>query len=163
MLGLRCCIGVSAAAVAGAALRCIFFCLCWVFVAASGFLQRPWRGLLSVVARILLISVASLVVEHGLYRHRGSWRAGSGVALRGLGCPAACGIFLEEGSNPCPVHCQAESYPLYHQGSPTGWFFKTYFPLIKKVINIVGVYVSKTYSFMSFYYRLSHMEPNMVK
>ena len=43
-------------------------------------------------------------------------------------------------------------------GSPTGWFFKTYFPLIKKVIIIVGVYVSKTHSVMSFYYRLSHME-----
>ena len=30
------------------------------------------------------------------------------VAL-GLSCPAACEIFLGQGLNPCPVHCQADS------------------------------------------------------
>ena len=25
-----------------------------------------------------------------------------------------CGIFLNQGQNPCPLHCQAESYTLYH-------------------------------------------------
>ena len=25
-----------------------------------------------------------------------------------------CGIFLNQGQNPCPLHCQADSYPLYH-------------------------------------------------
>ena len=29
----------------------------------------------------------------------------------------ACGIFLDQGLNPCPLHWQAYSYPL-HQGSP---------------------------------------------
>ena len=136
MPGLRCCVGVSVAAVSGGCSS-----------SSSAFFSFQWLR--------LLWSTGS--------RHRGSWRADSGVAVRGLRCPAACGIFLEEGSNPCPLHCQADSYPLYHQGSPTGWFFKTCFPLIKKVIDIVGVYVSKTHSLMSFYYRLSHMEPNMVK
>ena len=25
-----------------------------------------------------------------------------------------CGIFLNQGQNPCPLHCQADSHPLYH-------------------------------------------------
>ena len=28
------------------------------------------------------------------------------------------GIFLDQGSNPCPLHWQADSSPLYHQGCP---------------------------------------------
>ena len=36
----------------------------------------------------------------------------------GLSCSAACGIFPDQGSNPCPLHWQADSYPLRHQGSP---------------------------------------------
>ena len=35
-----------------------------------------------------------------------------------LSCSVACGIFLDQGSNPCPLHWQVASYPLYHQGSP---------------------------------------------
>ena len=31
---------------------------------------------------------------------------------------AACGIFLDQGSNPCILHWQADSLPLSHQGSP---------------------------------------------
>ena len=38
----------------------------------------------------------------------------------GLSCSAACGIFPDQGSNPCPLHWQADSQPLRHQGSP--WF-----------------------------------------
>ena len=36
----------------------------------------------------------------------------------GLSCSAACGIFPDQGSNPCPLHWQADSQPLHHQGSP---------------------------------------------
>ena len=35
----------------------------------------------------------------------------------GLSCSAACGIFPGRGSNPCPVHWQADSQPLRHQGT----------------------------------------------
>ena len=31
------------------------------------------------------------------------------VVARGLSCPMACGIFLDQGSNPCPLHWQADS------------------------------------------------------
>ena len=37
----------------------------------------------------------------------------------GLNCSAACGIFLDRGLNPCPLHWQVDSQPLRHQGSPT--------------------------------------------
>ena len=36
----------------------------------------------------------------------------------GLSCSVACGIFPDQGSNPCPLHWQEESQPPCHQGSP---------------------------------------------
>ncbi|KAJ8776297.1 hypothetical protein J1605_015595 [Eschrichtius robustus] len=45
-------------------------------------------------------------------------RAGSVVVAHGPSCSAACGIFADQGSNPCPLHWQADSQPLRHQGSP---------------------------------------------
>ena len=36
----------------------------------------------------------------------------------------ACGIFPDQGSNPCPLHWQADLYSLRHEGSPTCFFFK---------------------------------------
>ena len=53
-----------------------------------------------------------------LLRSTGSRRAGSVVVAHGLSCSAACGIFPDQGSNPCPLHWQADSQPLRHQGSP---------------------------------------------
>ena len=41
----------------------------------------------------------------------------------GPSCSAACGIFLDQGSNPCPLHWQADSQPLRHQGSSGFCFF----------------------------------------
>ena len=47
------------------------------------------------------------------------------AAVRGLSscdtrgcCSTACGIFPDQGSNLCPLHWQAHSYPLCPQGSP---------------------------------------------
>ena len=39
--------------------------------------------------------------------------------VHGLRCSAACGIFPDQGLNPCPLHWQADSQPLRHQGSPS--------------------------------------------
>ena len=39
-----------------------------------------------------------------------------------LSCSASCGIFLDQGSNPCPLHWQADSQSLCHQGSPRDSF-----------------------------------------
>ena len=53
-----------------------------------------------------------------LLRSTGSRCAGSAIVAHGLSCSAACGIFPDQGSNPCPLHWQADSQPLHHQGSP---------------------------------------------
>ena len=59
-----------------------------------------------------------------LLQSTGSRRAGSVIVAHGLSCSAACGIFPDQGSNPCPLHWQADSQPLRHQGSPYITFFK---------------------------------------
>ena len=61
----------------------------------------------------LLIAVGSLIAEHELQVSRVSV-----VVAHVLSCPAACGIFLDQGSNLCPLHQQADSLPPDHQGSP---------------------------------------------
>ena len=53
-----------------------------------------------------------------LLRSTGSRRAGSVTVAHGLSCFMACGILPDQGSNPCPLHWQADSQPLCHQGSP---------------------------------------------
>ena len=89
------------------------------------------RGRCLVAARGLLIVVASLVAEHRLQGAgalvvvaRGLQRTAVAVVLR-FSHPAACGIFLEQGSNPCPLHWQEDSYPLTHQWCPNAIFICT--------------------------------------
>lgn len=52
------------------------------------------------------------VTEHG------AREAGSAVAVQGLRCPETRGIFLDQGSNPRPLHWREDSSPLDHQGGP---------------------------------------------
>ena len=49
----------------------------------------------SLVVRGLLTAAASLVVEHWIQSE------GSIVVAPGLSCSEACGILLDQGSNPC--------------------------------------------------------------
>ena len=91
----------------------IYLWLCWVFVfvrglslvAASGGHSSSWCPGLSLLRPLLLQST-------------GSRCAGSVVVAHGPSCSAACGIFPDQGLNPCPLHWQADSQPLRHQGSP---------------------------------------------
>ena len=53
-----------------------------------------------------------------LLRSTGSRRAGSAIVAHRPSCSVACGIVPDQGSNPCPLHQQADSQPLRHQGSP---------------------------------------------
>ena len=53
-----------------------------------------------------------------LLRSTGSRRAGSAIVAHGPSRSTACGIFPDQGSNPWPLHWQADSQPLHHQGSP---------------------------------------------
>ena len=88
--------------------------LCWVFVSV--------RGLSLVVASGGHSSsrCTGLSLSRPLpLRSTGSRRAGSVIVAHGLSCSAACGIFPDQGSNLCPLHWQADSQPLHHQGSPS--------------------------------------------
>ena len=73
-------------------------------VAASGGHSSSWCVGLSLSRPLLL-------------RSTGSRCASSVIAAHGPTC-SACGILPDQGSNPCPVHRQADSQPLRHRGSP---------------------------------------------
>ncbi|XP_067607093.1 cilia- and flagella-associated protein 68 isoform X1 [Pseudorca crassidens] len=47
---------------------------------------------------------------------------GSAAMVHRPSCSAACGIFPDRGTNPCPLHRQVDSQPLRHQGSPRLFF-----------------------------------------
>ena len=80
-------------------------CCAWAFSSCGE------QGLLFIAVRRLLIVVASLIAEHGLQAHglQQLWHTGSVVVAHGLSCSMACGILPEQGSNPCPLHWQADS------------------------------------------------------
>ena len=50
------------------------------------------------------------------------WSSGPVVVVHGLSCSASCGLFWEQGSNPCLLHWRVDSLPLSHQGSPATGF-----------------------------------------
>ena len=84
-----------------------FFWLHWAFIAAHR---------LSLLAVFGLLIAAASLVEGGLYSMLASVvtvcglrSEGSVVVTHGLSCPAACVIFLDQGSNLCPLHWQADS------------------------------------------------------
>ena len=54
----------------------------------------------------------------------------------GLSWPRSMWIFPDQGSNPCPLHWQADSSPLGQQGSPTWHTWITYAFVITCSINI---------------------------
>ena len=60
-----------------------------------------------------------------LLRSTGSRCTGSATVAHGPSHSVACGIFPDQGLNPCPLHWQADSQPLRHQGSPLQSYFKT--------------------------------------
>ena len=91
----------------------IYFWLCWVFVSVRGLsLAAASEGHSSSRCAGLSLSRPLLL------RSTGSRRAGSVVVAHGPSCSAACGILPDQGSNPCPLHWQADSQPLRYQGSP---------------------------------------------
>ena len=87
--------------------------LCWVFVSVRGLsLVAASGGHCSSRCAGLSLSRPLLL------RSTGSRRAGSVTVAHGPSCSAACGIFPDQGANPRPLHWQADSQPLRHQGSP---------------------------------------------
>ena len=75
----------------------IYFWLCWVFVSVLGLpLVAASGGHSSSRCAGLSLSWTLLL------RSTGSRRAGSVVVAHGPSCSAACEIFPDQGSNPCP-------------------------------------------------------------
>ena len=96
----------------------IYFWLCWVFISVRGLsLVAASRGHSSSRCAGLSLSRPLLL------QSTGSRRTGSVVVAHGPSCSVACGILPDQGSNPCPLHWQADSQPLRHQGSPGGEHF----------------------------------------
>ena len=100
---------------------CMYVWLCWVFVSV--------RGLSPVVASGGHSSsrcgghsssrCAGLPPSRPLsLTSTGSRRTGSATVAHRPSRSAACGILPDQGSNPHPLHRQADSQPLRHQGSP---------------------------------------------
>ena len=124
----------------------IMFWLCWVFVAVWAFSSCAARGLLSrhsaqashcdgcsccgaqaleCVCR--LSSYGSQALEHRL-----------NIVPQVLSCYTVCGIFLDQGLNPCLLHWQADPLPLSHQGSPNLSSIELIF--FKKLIFVIIIF-----------------------
>ena len=101
----------------------IYLWLCWVFVSVRGLSLVVASGGHSSSRR-----AGPSLSRPLLLRSTGSRRAGSAIVAHGPSCSAACGIFPDQGSNPCPLHWQADSQPLSHQGSPELPYLKNFVP-----------------------------------
>ena len=77
----------------------INFWLCWVFVSVLGLSLVAASGDHSS-SRCAGLSLSWPL----LLRSTGSRRAGSVIVAHGPSRSAACGIFPDQGSNPCPLH-----------------------------------------------------------
>ena len=86
----------------------------WVFNAVRGL------SLAAVSLGFHFSAWASLVQSAGFRARRPQSLKikGSVVVDSGLSCSGACGIFPQQGLNPCFLHRQADSYSLYPQGHP---------------------------------------------
>ena len=87
--------------------------LCCVFVSVRGLSPVAASG-----GHSSLRCVGLSLSRPLLLRSTGSRRAGSVTVAHRPNCSMACGIFRDQGLNLCPLHWQADSQPLRHQGSP---------------------------------------------
>ena len=119
----------------------IYFWLCWVFVSVRGLsLVAASRGHSSS-------RCAGLSPPRPLpLRSTGSRRAGPAAVAHGPSCSAACGILPDQGPNPHPLHRQADSQPLRHQGSPFSFFLNLilflYFLYSRFLLVIYFIHIS---------------------
>ena len=86
-------------------------------VASSG-AYSSLQCLGSSLQRLLLLWSAGSRHMGAVVAARGFSSVDSVVVAQGLSCSSACGIFPGQGWSLCPLHWQADSYPLCHQGSP---------------------------------------------
>ena len=109
----------------------IYFWLCWVFVSVRGLSLVAASGGHSS-SRCVGLSLSRPL----LLQSTGSRCAGSAIVAHGPSCSAACGIFPDQGSNACPLHWQADSQPLRHQGSPV-------YALKSFILHLTGIKLTR--------------------
>ena len=85
----------------------VYFRLPWVFIAAWAFSHCSEQRHLLIVVHELLTAIASLVADQG--SRMCQLCMGSVVVAQGLSCRTACGIFLDQGLNLCPLHWYVDS------------------------------------------------------
>ena len=110
--------------------------MCWVFVSARGLSPVVESGGHSS-SRSAGLSLSRPL----LLRSTGSRRTSSVVVAHGPSCSAACGIFPDQGSNPCPLHWQADSQPLCHQGSPGVIFICNSLKTFSIIYMIISIFI----------------------
>ena len=108
----------------------IYLWLCWVFVSVRGLSLVAASGSHSS-SRCVGLSLSWPL----LLWSTGSRRAGSVIVGHGPSCSVACGIFPDQGLNPCALHWQADSQPLRHQGSPHVTLNRTFFLLFILIVH----------------------------
>ena len=90
----------------------------------AGFLQLRWAG-----ATLWCGAQASHCSGFSCCRARALGMRASVIVAHGLNCYKACGIFPDQGSNPCPLHWQVDSF----------FFFLIYFWLCWVFVAVRGL------------------------
>ena len=141
--------------------KSLFIWFCWVFMAARAFLQlqqvratiQLWCTDFSLWWLLLLQSAGSRARGLQSLRPTGSVVVAPGLQSIGSilvahrrGCPMACEIFPDQGSNLCLMHWQADSLPPSQQETPRREFQNFYvsFFLLKKQLGSISFAVQIT-------------------
>ena len=100
----------------------LFFILCFIYLLLTvlGLRCCVWAFFTWGERDRSLVGVRSTGSRHAGVSSGGSQAPGHRLSscVHGLRFPAACGTFPDQRRNPCPLHLQAHSLPLSHQGSP---------------------------------------------
>ena len=127
LLGLHCYVGFSLATGSGGySPGCMGFSLRWLLVLSSGVLGLQLLPLLGSSAQAQQL-----------------WHTG-------LVCSTACGIFSDQGQNPCLLHWQVDSLPLSHQENPVQLIFN----LMIKSFSLASIFCILTALCGVFYFSI---------
>ena len=115
-----------------------YFWLCWVFVSVRGLSPVAASG-----GHSSSLCAGLSLSRPVLLRSTGSRRAGSVVVAHGPNCSAACAIFPDQGSNPRPLHRQADSTTA-PPGKPRSIFLHFVQEIFYVYINLVAYHLKYT-------------------
>ena len=76
----------------------------YFFLAALGSVAARGSSPVALSGHYSLVNMRRLLMVASCF-----WAWASVVVMHKLSCSTACGIFLDQGSNPCPLHWQADS------------------------------------------------------